>query len=182
MDADLPTDVLFIGGRAGVGKSTVAAEVSHLLASNTVHHALIEGDNLDQAYPEPWREGVDLAEQNLAAMWKNYRNAGYRRLIYTNTVSVLQMRPLVAALGGKVRGVGVLLVASDETARSRLTRREIGSALDEHVQRSSAAARQLATEAGPAVHRVNTDSRTVNEIAHDLVSLTRWLDTQDRPD
>lgn len=178
----MPTEVLFIGGRSGVGKSTLAAEVSHLLASSKVQHALIEGDNLDQAYPEPWRQGVDLAEQNLAAMWRNYRNAGYRRLIYTNTVSVLQMGPLIAALGGNVRSVGVLLTASDVTARSRLARREIGSALDEHVQRSTAAARQLVTEAGPAIHRVNTDGRTVNEVARDLVSLTRWLDTQDHAD
>jgi broad-specificity NMP kinase len=182
VDADLPTEVLFVGGRAGVGKSTVAAEVSHLLASSTVQHALIEGDNLDQAYPEPWRQGVDLAEQNLAAMWKNYRKAGYRRLIFTNTVSILQMRPLIAALGVNVRSVGVLLMASDETARSRLARREIGSALEEHVQRSVAADRKLATEADPAVHRVNTDGRTVNEVARDLVSLTRWLDPEDAAD
>ncbi|WP_314146272.1 adenylyl-sulfate kinase [uncultured Leifsonia sp.] len=174
MDADLQTEVLFIGGRSGVGKSTVAAEVSHLLASATVKHALIEGDNLDQAYPAPWREGIDLAEQNLAAMWKNYRRAGYRRLIYTNTVSVLQMEPLVAALGGTVRSVGVLLTASDESARSRLALREIGSAFDEHVQRSAAAARKLEAEAGPAVHRVDTDGRTINQIARDVVALTGW--------
>ncbi|GAB3583347.1 ATPase [Leifsonia lichenia] len=178
----MPTEVLFIGGRSGVGKSTVAAEVSHLLASSTVQHALIEGDNLDQAYPEPWRHGVDLAEQNLAAMWRNYRNAGYRRLIYTNTVSVLHMRPLIAAIGGTVRSVGVLLTASDETARSHLARREIGSLLEEHLRRSSAAARKLAADVGPAVHRVNVDDRTVHEVARDLVSLTRWLDTQGRAD
>jgi len=177
VDADLPTEVLFIGGRAGVGKTTVAAEVSHLLAAAEVHHALIEGDNLDQAYPEPWRGGIDLAEQNLAAMWKNYRSGGYRRLVYTNTVSVLQIEPLIAALGGTVRSVGVLLMASDESARSRLALREIGSALDEHVQRSASAARYLAAEAGPAVHRVDTDVGTVNQISRDLVALTGWPDT-----
>jgi len=178
VDADLSTEVLFIGGRAGVGKSTVGAEVSHLLASAEVQHALIEGDNLDQAYPEPWRAGIDLAEQNLAAMWKNYRKAGYRRLIFTNTVSVLQIEPLIAALGGRVRSTGVLLIASDESARSRLAVREIGSGLDEHVQRSAAAARKLAAEAGPAIHRVVTDGRTVNQIARDLIALTGWPDTQ----
>ncbi|MGN7798821.1 adenylyl-sulfate kinase [Leifsonia sp. 22587] len=180
MNADAPTEVLFIGGRAGVGKSTVAAEASHLLASAKVQHALIEGDNLDQAYPEPWRGGVDLAEQNLAAMWKNYRNAGYRRLIYTNTVSILQIEPLIAALGGTVRSVGVLLIASDEATRSRLALREIGSAFEEHVQRSAAAARKLAAEAEPAIHRVDTDGRTVNQIAREIVGLTGWSRAQDR--
>lgn len=176
MDAELPTEVLFIGGRSGVGKSTVAAEVSHLLAAAEVQHALIEGDNLDLAYPEPWRVGVELAEPNLAAMWKNYRNAGYRRLIYTNTVSILQVESLTAALGGSVRSVGVLLMASDESARSRLARREIGSALDEHVQRSATAARKLAAEAGSAIHRLDTDDRSVKQIALDLVALTGWPD------
>jgi hypothetical protein len=32
-----------------------------------IWHCLIEGDNLDMAYPPPWEHG--LAERNLAAMW-----------------------------------------------------------------------------------------------------------------
>lgn len=51
--------------------------------------------------------------------------------------------------------------------------------VDQHVQRSGTADRRLATEVGAAVHRVNTDGRMVNEVARDLVSLTRWLDSQD---
>ena len=34
-------------------------------------------------------------------MWHNYQALGYRRLIYTNTVSVLHARELSAALGGE---------------------------------------------------------------------------------
>lgn len=41
--------VLLIGGRSGVGKSTVAAEVHRQLSEYGVHHAWIEGDNLDMA-------------------------------------------------------------------------------------------------------------------------------------
>ena len=94
MPADSHTDVIFIGGRSGVGKSSVAAEASRILAGKDIRHAVTEGDNLDQAYPEPWRHGVDLAEQNLAAMWKNYRAVGYSRLIFANTVSVLRLSPI----------------------------------------------------------------------------------------
>lgn len=122
-----PTDVIFIGGRSGVGKSSVAAEASLLLAAADIRHAVIEGDNLDQAYPQPWREGIDLAEKNLAAMWRNYRSIGYARLIFTNTVSVLEMPSLSAALGGQVRSFGVLLTATDETTAHRLAEREIGT-------------------------------------------------------
>jgi len=42
-------DVIFIGGRSRVGESSVAAEASHLLGLADVQHAVIEGDNLDQA-------------------------------------------------------------------------------------------------------------------------------------
>ncbi len=50
----------------------------------------IEGDDLDLAYRLPWEHG--LTEKNLAAKWRSYRALGHRRLIYTNTVSVLHTR------------------------------------------------------------------------------------------
>ena len=175
MATDSPTEVLFIGGRSGVGKTSVAAEASLVLARADVRHALIEGDNLDQAHPEPWREGIDLAERNLAAMWRNYREVGYDRLIFTNTVSVLQIPSLVAALGTHVRAFGVLLTANDATAADRLARREIGTALTEHIERSARAAATL-DAAEPAVHRVSTDARSVGDIALEVLAATGWLE------
>jgi hypothetical protein len=56
-----------MGGRSGSGQSSVANELHYLLAEREVSHALIEGDNLDLAYPAPWRHA--LAEANLRAMW-----------------------------------------------------------------------------------------------------------------
>lgn len=91
------TTALFIGGRAGSGKSSVANKLHARLSEADVMHAVIEGDNLDLAWPLPWDQG--LAEKNLAAMWANYRTLGYRRLIYTNTVSVLEMTSLADAMG-----------------------------------------------------------------------------------
>jgi cytidylate kinase len=171
-----PSEVLLIGGRSGIGKSTVALEVSHLLAEAAVQHAVIEGDNLDLAYPVPWRLGLHLAELNLSAMWHNYRKAGYRRLIYTNTVSVLESKALAGAMGGEVRSIGVLLTASDGTARSRLAIREVGSTLEQHVARGIRAARDLESKAANSVHRVTTDGRPITEIAREIISLTGWRD------
>jgi ABC-type iron transport system FetAB ATPase subunit len=64
---EAPTQALFLGGRSGVGKSTVALEVSRILAAADVAHALIEGDALDQAHPEPWRQGIPLAEREIGS-------------------------------------------------------------------------------------------------------------------
>lgn len=173
MPTDVPTEVIFIGGRSGVGKSSVAAEASRLLASAGIHHAVIEGDNLDQAYPEPWREGIDLAGRNLAAIWHNYRSIGYSRLIFTNTVSVLEIPALSAALGGPVRSFGVLLTATDETAAERLGRREVGTALDEHIARSKHAAARL--DAATTAHTVPTDARSLTAIAAEVLTSAGWL-------
>jgi adenylylsulfate kinase-like enzyme len=44
-------EALLTGGRSGVGKSTVAWEVSAQLQDRSMAHCRIEGDFLDQAYP-----------------------------------------------------------------------------------------------------------------------------------
>lgn len=165
-------EVLLIGGRSGVGKSTVGAEVSVQLAAARVRHALIEGDNLDWAYPPPGEHG--LAERNLAAMWSNYRALGYRRLVYTNTASVRVASELTTAMGGDPRAIGVLLTARDDVAHVRLASREIGTALDWHVMRSDRAAVELEVAAPEWVVRVPTDGRSVPDIAREVVALTGW--------
>ena len=60
--------MLLIGGRSGVGKSTVAFAIHGLLSARGVQHAVIEGDALDLAYPAPWKQ--QMAERNLRAIWR----------------------------------------------------------------------------------------------------------------
>ncbi|MFC9995231.1 ATPase [Nocardia sp. NPDC127526] len=170
---DIPTEALFIGGRSGVGKSSVGAEIHEQLSAARIRHCLIEGDVLDLAYPPPWEHG--LAERNLAAMWANYRALGYHRMIYTNTASVLEpvIRSLTTAMGDDPKVIAILLCCTDDTARQRLSHREIGSALDIHLDRSRAMAQRL--DAAPAwVHRIWTDNRSTTDIAAEIVTHTGW--------
>jgi hypothetical protein len=171
------TQVLFIGGRAGVGKSSVGWELSRLLSAAEVRHALIEGDNLDQAWPQPWDH--HLAERNLAAMWRNYTELGYHRMIYTNTAAVgpdaqETLLEAIAAVESPVVAVSVLLTATDATVGQRLSRREEGESLAWHIRRSVTAAVELEDMAPPSVHRVATDGRTAAEVAQEVALLTRW--------
>lgn len=112
-------EVLLIGGRAGVGKTTVGWEISAQLRAAEVAHAVIEGDYMGYVHPAP--EGdphrAAVTERNLRAVWGNFAELGYRRLIYTNTVSVLDTSASLfeQAMGADVRLVRVLLTASDET-------------------------------------------------------------------
>lgn len=169
-----PSHVLLLGGRSGVGKTSVAHAVHALLAERDVRHAVVEGDYLDLAHPAPHEHA--LAERNLSSVWANYKSLGYRRLVYTNTVSVLHATALAAAMWDGPLVTSVLLTASDATARERLEGREIGDELRAHIARSDAAARRLDAGAGPEVYRVATDGRTVVEIAEDVLAATGWLD------
>lgn len=166
------TSVIFIGGRSGVGKTTAAAEASRILTLADVHHAVIEGDYLDYAHPAPWKNGIDLAEQNLAAVWKNYFQHGYRRLIYTNTVSIMEVEKLSQAIGGRVEAFPILLDASDTTVASRLARRESGESFDEHFERSTRAAQDLRRNCN--AHVIDTNGRTSLEVAREMLFAAGW--------
>ncbi|PAZ09133.1 hypothetical protein CLM62_48185 [Streptomyces sp. SA15] len=172
-------EVLLIGGRAGVGKTTVGWEVSARLRAAGVAHAVIDGDFMGQVHPAP--EGdphrAAVAERNLTAVWRNYAALGYRRLVYTNTVSILEEAADMfrRAMGDDVRMVRMLLTASDETAEQRLKSRELGSELEHEIRGSVRKARMLEERAPADALRVVTDGRTVIDIASEVVSATGWV-------
>lgn len=171
--------LLVIGGRAGVGKSSVAFALHELLTESDVRHAVIEGDALDLAHPAPWEHR--LAERNLGAVWANYRDLGYRRLIYTNTVSVLETQSLAAAMGDSPTVTAVLLRASDAATAERLGRREQGGSLARHLERSSRAAELLEEKVTADVHRIETDGLTPPEIANLIAPLLNWAADRAHP-
>lgn len=170
--------MLFIGGCSGVGKTSAALELHALLTALDVRHAVIEGDVLDLAHPAPWMHPSPwkhgLAARNLAALWQNYRTLGYRRLIYTNTVSVRETAELAEAMGDGPLVHAVLLRGSESSVASRLAGRESGPALTQHLARSREAAAALDLHAPEWVHRVSTDGRTAADVAARLLALTRW--------
>ena len=174
---DSRSHLVVIGGRSGVGKTSVAAEMHEQLAAAKVQHALIEGDALDLAWPAPWEHGLE--ERNLAAIWRNYRELGYRRLIYTNTVSVLEIKTLADAMGDDPQVTAILLICNDDTAAGRLSGREIGSGLDTHIARSSQRAQELNQHANEQVIRVATDSRDVIDIAREVIEIAGWNPTDE---
>lgn len=168
------TEAILLGGRSGTGKTSVGYEVHAQLSAAGIRHCLIDGDNLDMAYPDPREHG--LGERNLAAMWASYRALGYRRMVYTNTASVLSevTAALTAAMGDHPRVTAILLTCTDATARQRLAQRETGSELDVHIERSNRMARRLAAYVPDSVRRVSTDDRTVIDIATAVISLVGW--------
>jgi hypothetical protein len=91
-----------------------------------------------------------------------------------DTVSILESDLIVRAMGEHPRIAAVLLTSTDETVSAWLSAREIGSQLDAHVHRSSAAARRRDQAAPSPVARVPADGRDVIGIARDVVAAARW--------
>ena len=172
-------EVMLVGGRAGVAKTTVGWEVSARLRAARVAHAVIDGDFMGQVHPAP--EGdphrVAIGERNMTAVWGNYAELGYRRLVHVNTVSVLEESTGMfrRAMGDGVRIVRVLLTATDETAERRLTGREVGSELDQELRSGVRKARLLDERAPVGTLRVVTDGRTVIDIAAEVTAATGWV-------
>lgn len=171
-------EVLLVGGRAGVGKTTVGWEVSALLRSEAVAHAVIDGDFMGQVHPAPDGDPhrAEITVVNLTAVWANFARRGYRRLIYTNTMSVLLAATgmFERAMGAGVGIIRVLLTASDATARERLSGRELGSELEQELAGSVRKARLLDRQAPADTVRVATDGRLVVDIAREVVAATGW--------
>jgi predicted kinase len=170
------TQLLLIGGRSGVGKSSAAIAFHELLKAREVQHAVIEGDLLDLAYPAPHEAFAEasLAERNLSAMWANFRALGYSRLVLTNTSSILFERELAAALGDDPVVTSVLLRATDATAGHRLSERARGASTEQESAHSSRTAVALDAAAPDTVHRLDTDGRTPPEIAAALSEIVGW--------
>ncbi|ATL31857.1 hypothetical protein [Streptomyces formicae] len=170
-------EVLLIGGRSGVGKTSVGWEVAARLRAADIGHALIEGDLLDVVHPAP-PDDPDrsrITERNLAAIWSHYAELGCRRLVYTNTASVLGSEEglFTRALRGP-RIIRVLLTATDATVERRLTAREQGSELEQQLRRSEFMAHHLTRHTPPDAYRVATDDRDVSDIAAEVVKATGW--------
>lgn len=177
-ELDRRPEALVIGGRSGVGKTSVGYEIADQLEAAGIVHFHVEGDNLDEAYPKPYLNPRTswLCEANLSALWTNYAALGYRRMIYTNTAAAIEPESgWISRAMGDARVIPVLLTASDETAAARLADREIGGAYDWHVERSNTAARELDVIVPERVPRVPTDGRTVADIAREIVELTGWV-------
>lgn len=173
--SDRRVQILFVGGGSGVGKTSVALEVSALLRRERLAHALVDGDNLDASYPDPGDTDRSwLTSVNLAKIWDTYRSVGQHRLVYVNTVSVLETAALSAAVDTDAEVVAVLLSADAPSVRERLGGRERGSELAVHVERSDLRRAELEARAPDWVARVDTTGRTVGQVAADVVAITGW--------
>lgn len=169
VDFSAMPDVLILTGPCGVGKSTVAFECMDRLERAGVPAAFVDGE-LAYFHPKPAadRWGYAVAEQGLRALWAVYARAGHKRLLLARVVEDDQQYAIVerALPGARIRLLR--LEARPETIAARLEKREIGSGLEWHLERSSEIAKATLGEPVDA-------ERSVIDIAEDVLARAGWI-------
>lgn len=175
IDTSATIPVLILTGPVGVGKTTVAGEISNLLDDLEISHAVIDMDWLRWCYPSPERDPFHtaLGLQNLAAVWANYRAAGAGRLIL---VDIVEARSEIASYYEAIPGAKILVVrlhALIPTILQRLEGRESGASLAWHQRRAVELVEQW--EKQPVEDLlVDTDGKTPIEVARDVRAKAGW--------
>ena len=171
MTAEVPT--LVITGPVGVGKTSVAAAISELLAEAGTPHAMVDMDCLRWLYPSVERFNVGVGLQNLAAVWTVYRAAGAGRLVLAD---VVESRADVAAYEAAVPGAAVQVVrlyATLPTILDRLRGREVGASLAWHAGRAAELLGQMERDQGEDLWG-EAEHKSAVEIAREVLLRSRW--------
>jgi hypothetical protein len=166
--------LLCAAGRAGVGKTAVSVEVSSQLKQLRIGHCRIDGDWLDLAYPQA---PGSLFDDNFRALWANYRAHGCTRLIYSNWASIRNLDRVESLMAVPLRVTAVLLLGNDATATERLRSRESGSDLVWHLDNQAQTPpleRTMDALTPGFATRIETDDRTVADVAADVLAATGW--------
>ena len=169
---------ILITGPGGVGKTTVAFEMSRQLEAAGVGHALLDMDELDHIYPAPQGDPhkTNLTRRNLAAVWANLRRAGAPRLILTMVAASLEYE--LPHIREAVPGASITVVrlrASERELLERVRLREVGSGYDYRAQRTIEQARLMARGSTEDSLVVDTSGRPVVGVAREILGRTGWM-------
>ena len=168
--------LLLISVPVGVGKTTIANELSNLLEHDGVPHTYIDLDALTYTFPRSEADpfGNELALKNLSAMWENSRKLGSKNLIIPRVIESKAEATNIAAAVGIEAPIICRLTASDDTLLERVRAREIGSGLGWHEKRSIQLSAEL-SESKVEQLCIATNNRSVTEIATELMQQVKWV-------
>ncbi len=171
-----PTPTLIISGPVGVGKTTVANEISASLSRSGIPHTFIDLDTLTMTYPRPPNDrfGDKLALQNLRDVWANCTAGRSRNLVIARVIETkADLQNIQQALPNAELHL-CQLRANDPTLIARVRTREHGLERDWHEARAIELAESL-QQTAPADFTIDTDGRPTTQIARDLVSRLDWI-------
>lgn len=178
--AGMPVPTLLITGTVGVGKSTVAVEISDALAALEVPNAAVDLDALVWHWPPTSEWNSDLMFEDLASLWPNYRAHGATRLVLAR---VLEDRAELARYRAAVPGAQITvcrLVAPEAVRVTRLrTRMPPGPSREWHLDRTV----ELESILGRLAYEeftVENGDRPVRDVALEVLVRAGWVTEEGR--
>jgi predicted kinase len=165
---------LIVSGPVGVGKSTIAAEISHQLLAVGMNHLWVDIGALSGSFPRPADDpfGQRIAMRNLSDMWRHHVHAGGGlRVVLARVVkSETEAEGFSVAIPDAQLFI-CQLEAPVEVLRERLRERELGAGLAWHLNRAGELAEIL--RGAPADLRLSSDGQSVADVAAEIIRAWR---------
>lgn len=169
---------VLLTGSVGVGKTTLAVEMSKVLGDNGARVVVIDLDWLG------WLDGFEIASpelselicDNVRAVWNNFKRREPTHVILCRFV---HRREEVERLRASVPDVEVVVarvVASGDTIQKRLGGRDVGAELEEHLTEATRMTKLL-DEANLTNLQVVNDDRDIREVALQALRSLTWSPT-----
>jgi hypothetical protein len=165
--------LLILSGSVGVGKTTIGVAISDILSATGTSHAFVDRDALSVSWPRVGRFNEEIANRNLADVWRNFREAGATRLI---VAGVMETRDDVERCRRVVPGAASVLCrlrASPQTRESRIRAREEGASRDWHLART-VELEEILQRAGLEDFCVENDGRPADAVAREVLARAGW--------
>lgn len=171
-----PKGILLLTGTLGSGKTTVAIEIGRQLEDSHVACAVIDLDWLCWVHlgtASPLRSLDDFILGNLLSMWPNFRSVGVEYLVLARALLDPALLLGLTKEFSRTPVTVVRLHASPQTIEERLTRRDVGETLDEHLQ--EVAAMTVAIEKALLEQAiVINDGLCVADVAQQVLDIAAW--------
>jgi hypothetical protein len=166
--------VLVISGAMGAGKTTALGEASDILSAHGIAHAAIDLDCLGVA---GFSDAVaqKLMARNLAAVWRNFADAGITRILIAEALERMAQRKRIAAAIPDAELIVCRLIAPLDTMQARIRAREPGLLQEHFVARC---AQLEATLDARRVEDFSVDNggSSITDVAREMLVRARWID------
>jgi predicted kinase len=166
---------MLVTGPIGVGKTAVAYAIAGRLRAARIPYALIDLDAIVECYPAPPDDPFNfrLAMRNLAALWRNYRDAGARYLVLD---WVVEARSELEEYRKAIPGAQITVVrlrAPIEVLDQRIGQRAGETDREWELARARQLSREMdATKVEDLL--VDTECRSADEVADEIIARLGW--------
>lgn len=166
---------VLLTGTIGAGKTALATDIGEVLTAGALSPAVIDLDWLGWFTQSggSLADIEDLIRENLAAIWPNFRTRGATHVVVNRLVHEPEHIAAYRQALGDVDLAVVRVTASDETIQDRLSRRDTGSVLNEHLNVAEKMSKLLdASRVGDFA--IANDDRPIREVTTELLKELGW--------